>query len=89
MAESKTHFCSPAVVEAAAAASATAGLQKWVYNSTAGEWQLAYTLQNGLNLGAPYSVRGYPTGVNSVTGLPCRARRCARHYPFSAVTLAE
>jgi hypothetical protein len=54
----------------AAAASATAGLQKWVYSATAGEWQLAYTLQNGLNLGAPYTVGGYPTGVNSVTGLP-------------------
>ena len=54
----------------AAAASTTAGLQKWVYNAAAGEWQLAYTLQNGLNLGAPYTVRGYPTGVNSVTGLP-------------------
>jgi hypothetical protein len=54
----------------AAAASTTAGLQKWVYNATSGEWQLAYTLQNGLNLGSPYTVRGYPTGVNSVTGLP-------------------
>jgi hypothetical protein len=54
----------------AAAASTTAGLQKWVYNATAGEWRLAYTLQSGLNLGAPYTVRGYPTGVNSVTGLP-------------------
>jgi len=54
----------------AAAASTTAGLQKWVYNATAGEWQLAYTLENGLNLGRPYTVRGYPTGINSVTGLP-------------------
>jgi len=54
----------------AAAASTTAGLQKWVYSATAGEWRLAYTLQNGLNLGAPYSVRGYPTGINAVTGLP-------------------
>ncbi|MGH3293543.1 MAG: hypothetical protein ACRDP7_17230 [Trebonia sp.] len=54
----------------AAAASTTAGLQKWVYNQTAGEWQLAYTLQNGLNLGTPYTVRGYPTGTNSVTNLP-------------------
>ncbi len=52
------------------AASTTAGLQKWVYNSAAGEWQLAYTLQDGLNLGTPYTVRGYPTGINSVTGLP-------------------
>jgi hypothetical protein len=54
----------------AAAASATAGLQKWVYNSTAGEWQLAYTIQNGLNLGTPYTVPGYPTGINAATGLP-------------------
>ncbi len=54
----------------AAAASTTAGLQKWVYNATAGEWQLAYTLQNGLNLGTPYTVPGYPTGTNSVTNLP-------------------
>jgi hypothetical protein len=54
----------------AAAASTTAGLQKWVYNATSGQWQLAYTLQNGLNLGTPYTVAGYPTGTNSVTGLP-------------------
>jgi hypothetical protein len=54
----------------AAAASTTAGLQKWVYNSTAGAWQLAYTLQNGLNLGTPYTVPGYPTGINAATGLP-------------------
>jgi hypothetical protein len=54
----------------AAAASTTAGLQKWVYNKTAGEWQLAYTLQNGLNLGTPYTVQGYPAGTNSVTNLP-------------------
>ncbi len=52
------------------AASTTAGLQKWVFNATAGEWQLAYTLQTGLNLGTPYTVRGYPTGINSATGLP-------------------
>jgi len=54
----------------AAAASTTAGLQKWVYNPAAGAWQLAYTLQNGLQLGTPYTVRGYPAGTNSVTGLP-------------------
>jgi hypothetical protein len=57
----------------AAAASTTAGLQKWVYNSAAGEWQLAYTLQSGLNLGVPYTVPGYPTGLNTTddgTGLP-------------------
>ncbi len=54
----------------AAAASATAGLQKWVYNAGAGQWQLAYTVQDGLKLGTPYTVRGYPAGTNPVTKLP-------------------
>ncbi|HTP23232.1 MAG TPA: hypothetical protein VMJ65_26730 [Solirubrobacteraceae bacterium] len=54
-----------------AAAQTTAGLQKWVFGSpVAGQWNLAYTLQSGLNLGQPYTVRRYPTGTNSVTGLP-------------------
>jgi hypothetical protein len=52
----------------AAAAQTTAGLQKWVLSS--GTWKLAYTLTGGLDLGAPYPVRGYPTGTNSATGLP-------------------
>ncbi len=52
----------------AAAAQTKAGLQKWVFDGT--EWKLAYTLQAGLNLGQPYTVRGYPTGVNAATGLP-------------------
>jgi hypothetical protein len=52
----------------AAAAQTTAGLQKWVLNETTGTWSLAYTLQAGLNLGVPYTVAGYPTGTNSVTG---------------------
>ncbi|MBV8904804.1 MAG: hypothetical protein JOZ22_14320 [Acidobacteriia bacterium] len=46
----------------------TAGLQKWVFNSSAGEWQLAYTLTKGLDLGVPYHVRDYPTGDNSGPG---------------------
>jgi hypothetical protein len=63
----------------AAAASTTAGLQKWSFNSSAGQWQLDYVLQGGLDLGTPYRVapdrRGdqYPTGLNSTdsgTGLP-------------------
>ena len=33
-------------------------------------WKLAYTLQSGLNLGQPYTVPGYPTGINAATGLP-------------------
>ncbi|HEV3320366.1 MAG TPA: hypothetical protein VG053_11675 [Solirubrobacteraceae bacterium] len=53
-----------------AAAQTTAGLQKWVFNSGAGAWQPAYTLQNGLQLGQPYTVPGYPTGNNPATGLP-------------------
>lgn len=51
-----------------AAESTTAGLQKWVFNRSTQEWQLAYTLQNGLNLGQPYTVAGYPTGDNTATG---------------------
>jgi hypothetical protein len=51
-----------------AAAQTTAGLQKWVFNSTS--WNLAYTLSSGLSLGVPYTVPGYPTGDNSATGLP-------------------
>ena len=57
----------------AAAASTTAGLQKWVYNPATEQWNLAYTLQTGLNLGTPYTVADYPTGDNTGpggTGLP-------------------
>ncbi len=60
-----------------AASDKTSGLQKWVFNKSAGEWKLAYTLQNGLNLGVPYTVADnppefptYPTGDNPVTELP-------------------
>jgi hypothetical protein len=52
----------------AAPASTTAGLQKWVFDSSTGQWNLAYTLQSGLNLGQPYSVSGYPTGDNTGPG---------------------
>jgi hypothetical protein len=54
----------------AAAAQTTAGLQKWVLNTTTKTWSLAYTLQAGLNLGVPYTVAGYPTGNNAATNLP-------------------
>lgn len=53
-----------------AAAQSTAGLQKWVFDSSSQTWNLAYTLQNGLDLGVPYSVPRYQTGTNSSTGLP-------------------
>ena len=58
---------------AAAAASTSAGLQKWVFDSVAQSWKLAYTVQDGLSLGVPYAVPGYPTGINGGsggTGLP-------------------
>jgi len=55
---------------AAAAAQTGAGLQKWVFNEATGSWTLAYTLQAGLGLGVPYTVKGYPTGNNSATNQP-------------------
>ena len=55
---------------ATAAAQPAAGLEKWVFDSSTGQWNLAYTLQNGLNLGQPYTIPGYPTGINAGTGLP-------------------
>ncbi|KXV03546.1 hypothetical protein CR51_17175 [Caballeronia megalochromosomata] len=42
-----------------AAAQSSAGLQKWVFDKGAKQWKLVYTLQNGLNLGAPYAVANY------------------------------
>jgi hypothetical protein len=53
-----------------AAAQTTAGLQKWVFNSSTSMWSLAYTLHTGLDLGVPYTVRHYPSGTNAATGLP-------------------
>jgi len=53
-----------------AATQTTAGLQKWVFNSSTHTWNLAYTLQTRLGLGVPYTVRNYPTGNNVATGLP-------------------
>ena len=52
----------------AAAAQTIAGLQKWTFNGTT--WTLAYTLSAGLELGAPYTIAGYPSGNNTATGKP-------------------
>jgi hypothetical protein len=57
-------FYTPATV----AQNPTAGLQKWIFDAGTGAWTLAYTLTNGLNLGTPYTVAGYPTGNNSGAG---------------------
>jgi hypothetical protein len=54
----------------AAATQTTAGLQKWVFDSSLGAWKLAYVLQAGLNLGVPYTIEHYPTGQNPKTSLP-------------------
>jgi len=45
-----------------AGTSKTSGLQKWIL--TNGTWTLAYVMQNGLNLGTPYSINNYPTSLN-------------------------
>lgn len=47
-----------------AAAQTNAGLEKWSYDSTSGTWSMDYVLTNGLDLGTPYTVPGYPTGLN-------------------------
>jgi len=44
---------------------ATAGLQKW--SLVNGTWTLLYVLQDGLNIGVPYSVPNYPTSLNPAT----------------------
>ena len=49
------------------AATGSGGLQKWVLVGST--WQLAYTLQAGLNLGKTYTVPGYPTGINPATNI--------------------
>ena len=50
---------------------ATAGLQKWVLTTPAGgspTWVREYVIQNGLNIGVPYNVWGYPSSIAPATG---------------------
>ncbi len=49
-----------------AATLATAGVQKWNLAS-GGTWHMDYVLQNGLNIGVPYSVPNYPASLNPAT----------------------
>ena len=54
-----------------ASTQATAGLQKWVLTTAANgsqSWVLQYTIQDGLDLGVPYSVANYPTSIEPATG---------------------
>jgi hypothetical protein len=48
-----------------AATLATAGVQKW--SLVNGTWQMDYVLQNGLNIGVPYSVPDYPASFDPAT----------------------
>src|SRR5262249_48191872 len=48
-----------------AATLATAGVQKW--RLIDGTWMLQYVLQDGLDLGIPYSVANYPESLNPAT----------------------
>ena len=44
---------------------ATAGVQKWVLQN--GTWVRLYVVQEGLDLGIPYSVANYPASLNPAT----------------------
>ena len=44
---------------------ATAGVQKWSLAN--GTWHMDYVLQNGLNIGVPYSVPNYPAAFDPAT----------------------
>jgi hypothetical protein len=62
---------------------ATAGLQKWrLINGT---WVLQYILQDGLNIGVPYSIPWYPEALNPATG-GCR-NIAGRHNEDGTVTI--
>ena len=61
-------FANGQYVSATATAQPNAGLEKWVFDPTMQQWNLAYTLQTGLDLGQPYTVPGYPTGLNTGPG---------------------
>jgi hypothetical protein len=62
---------------------ATAGLQKW--SLVNGTWTMLYVLQDGLNIGVPYSVVNYPTALNPATG-GCR-NITGRHSFDGTVTI--
>jgi len=62
---------------------ATAGLQK--YRLINGTWVLQYILQDGLNIGVPYSIPWYPSALNPATG-GCR-NIAGRHNDDGTVTI--
>jgi len=62
---------------------ATAGVQKW--SLVNGRWMLLYVLQDGLNIGVPYSVRNYPAALSPATD-GCR-NITGRHNHDGTVTI--
>src|ERR1700689_968757 len=66
-----------------AATLATAGVQKW--SLVNGTWKFLYVLQDGLNIGVPYSVANYPTTLNPATD-GCR-NITGRHNHDGTVTI--
>jgi hypothetical protein len=50
---------------ASTASQATAGVQKWGFSN--GSWHLLYILQDGLNIGIPYSVPNLPATLSPAT----------------------
>jgi hypothetical protein len=66
-----------------AASQTTAGLQKWIFDSGTGAWKLAYVLQNNLGLGTPYSIPGYPTGLNLATCVVAKGAPNPNNCPVS------
>jgi hypothetical protein len=69
---------------------ATAGLQKWVLTATAGgnpTWVREYVIQNGLDLGVPYSVPDYPASIEPATG-GCRNIIGVTHHNGTATIYA-
>lgn len=61
---------------------ATAGVQKW--SLVNGTWQLEYVLQNGLNIGVPYTVANYPAALSPATG---GCRNIAGHVDHGIATI--
>ena len=62
---------------------ATAGLQK--YRLVNGTWVLQYVLQDGLNIGVPYSIWDYPAAIDPATG-GCR-NIAGKHNHDGTVTI--
>lgn len=70
-ADAKTlYVCDEGDGVAADAATGSGGVQKWSYSN--GAWHMLYVLQNGLDLGVPYTVTNYPSpatdGCRNLTG---------------------